>query len=51
MVTKKVMTKYSIMRVRQKISFMAFLENKTILEIWLVAIKKSMSLLRRSKQI
>ena len=49
LIMQKVFTKYQIMRVRQKISFMAFIENKSILEIWLLTIKKSLSVLKRSK--
>ena len=32
------MTKYTVMKVRYKISFMAFLKNYTILEIWVRSI-------------
>lgn len=51
LVIRKVFLKYQVMRVRQKISFHAFLKNYTILEIWLIAIKSSLGILRHTNQI
>lgn len=39
---RRVAIKFNIMRVRLKISFMAFLKNQTVLEFWLNAIMKSL---------
>lgn len=46
-----VFTKYKLMRVRQKISYQAFLRNQTILEFWVNAIYKSYNCLKDTKQL
>lgn len=43
--------KYRVMKVRMKISFMAFLKNQTIIEIWMYAILKTLRYLRHFNQV
>ena len=42
---------YQIQRVRQKLSFHAFMKNETIIELWLKQIKKSFKFLKETNQI
>lgn len=48
---RQVSTKYTVMKVRQKISFMAFQKNQTILEIWLKSILNCYKYVKMTKQI
>lgn len=47
----KVFTKYNMMRVKQKLSFMGLLKNATMLELWFAQIIKSFRFLRDTGQI
>lgn len=48
---ERVLSKYTIMKIRLKISFIAFINNQTVLECFLMAIKKSHSFLKASRQL
>lgn len=50
-IMRRVLFKYRNMRVRQKISFHAFMNNETVLELWLKQIKLSFLFLSKSMQI
>ena len=50
-VMRKVYLKYLIMRIRSKISFMAFMKRQTILELFIKAILRSYNHLTMTKQI
>ena len=47
----RVMKKYSLMRIRMKISFSAFVKNETVLELWYGTIHNSVKYLRGSGQL
>lgn len=47
----KVYTKYNMMRVKQKLSFIGLMKNSTLLEIWFSQIVKSFRFLRDTGQI
>ena len=47
----KVFTKYNMMRVKQKLSFIGLMKNSTLLEIWFSQIIKSFRFLRDTGQI
>lgn len=46
----KAMTHYNILRVKQKLSYSAFLRSKTIKELWLGQILQTLNMLMRTKQ-
>lgn len=48
-ILKKVLTKYLMMRVKMKISYHAFLNNETVLELWLKSIKSTIKNLSSSE--
>jgi len=47
----KVFTKYNMMRVKQKLSFIGLMKNATLLEIWFSQIIRSFRFLRDTGQI
>ena len=47
----KTARKYTILKIRYKLSFIAFLKNQTILEMWLKTILKCYHRLKHSNQL
>lgn len=48
---QRVFAKYSIMRMRQKISFTAFINNQTVLQCFANTILRSYNFLKETKQL